>query len=119
MEVPPIPDRVRHQRTKLIKLALEQEIDCQALCSAVGISTHFLSILKACQLYLRGKDDKAERFCRGAVSELTEEELEDMRYELVSVVQAYVQESVQWTSQSRKIPLFETMSENVGTSGDV
>ena len=89
-------------------------MDCQALCSDLALSPAFFSILKACKAYLHGLDDKAERFCRGAVKELTTEETEDMLYELLSVVQAFVQESIQWTSQHRKLLLFDKMPENVG-----
>lgn len=36
-----------------------------------------------------------------------------MQYELTSVVQAFVQESIQWTSQNKKLLLFDKMSESV------
>lgn len=40
--------------------------------------------------------------CRGVVNELKEKEREDCNYELTSVVQAYIQESIQWTTKTRK-----------------
>ena len=92
---------------------MQHDLDCQAICPALGISSSFFSVLKACQLYLHGKDDKAEKLCRNAMKELSEVELHDAEYELTSVVQAFIQESIQWTSQNKKIMLFERIPEEV------
>lgn len=108
-----ITDRIRHQRTKLIKLSIQNEVECVEVCSAVGVSSGFFSILRACYLFLHGKDDKGDKLCRAAVKELNEVESHDMMYELTSVVQAYVQESIQLTSQKKKLLLFEQLPDSV------
>lgn len=104
---------MRHQRTKLIKLSIQYELECVEVCSAVGVSSGFFSILKACNLFLHGKDEKGDRLCRTAVKELNEVETNDMIYELTSVVQAFVQESLQLTSQKKKLLLFEQLPDSV------
>ena len=77
------------------------------------MSSSYFAILKACHLFLHGKDDKAERLTRESFKELTDVERKDSQYELVSAVQAYVEESIQWITEIKKVSLFERLSENV------
>jgi hypothetical protein len=88
-------------------------MDCQYVCPALDISSSFYTILKACQLFLIGKDEKADRLCRTVWDKLTEKEKSDMVYELSSVAQAFVQESLLVVSQNRKTQLFDQLSEKV------
>ena len=106
-------DKTRYQRTKLIKLCLAKNIECNEFYPSLQISPSYFAILKACHFYLHGKDDKAEKLTRESFKQLNEIEKKDSQYELVSAVQAYVEESIQWITQSRKISLFERLSENV------
>lgn len=112
-----MPDAARHQRVKFIKLCLNTtSVDCRSLYPELGVSSEFFTVLQACQLFLHGKSDKADRLCRGVVNELKEKEREDCNYELTSVVQAYIQESIQWTNQNKKILLFDSLPPEVGNS---
>lgn len=102
---------------KFIKLCLNTtSVDCRNLYPELGVSSEFFTVLQACQLFLHGKSDKADRLCRGVVNELKEKEREDCNYELTSVVQAYIQESIQWTNQNKKILLFDSLPPEVGNS---
>ena len=112
--IPPTLDKtVRHQRTKFVKLCLPTNVECKSICPALGISTPFFTVLRACLLCIAGKDEKADRLCRGAIKELSEEEREDSVYELSSVVQAFVQESIQWTNQMKRLSLFDELPDKV------
>ena len=56
---------------KLIKLCVStNSVDCKDLCTELGVSSEFFTVLRACQLFLCGKDDKADRLCRSAIKEL-------------------------------------------------
>lgn len=108
-------DRTRYQRTKFMNLLLqglsvepEKEV-----YQALGISPAFYDILRGCVFLLAGKDDKGDRFCRGAMPSLTDIEREDAIYELVSTAQAFVQESIEWTNQNKRVRLFETIPEHI------
>ena len=99
---------------KLIKLCVStNSVDCKDLCTELGVSSEFFTVLRACQLVLCGKDDKADRLCRSAIKELQGKEREDCNYELCSVVQAYIQESIQWTNQNKRMLLFDSLPAEV------
>ena len=85
----------------------------QQAYQAFGMSAAFFSVLRGCQQFLAGKDDKGDRFCRGSVQELNEDEKKDCVYELTSTVQAFVQESIQWTNQNKRIRLFDYLPEHL------
>ena len=89
-----LENSVRHQRTKFVKLCLMAKVDCKPICEALGMSTAFFTVLQACLLCISGKDEKANRLCRGIVSELNDVEREDSVYEISSAVQAFVQDFV-------------------------
>lgn len=108
-----LENSVRHQRTKFVKLCLMAKVDCKPICEALGMSLAFFTVLQACLLCISGKDEKANRLCRGIVSELNDVEREDSVYEISSAVQAFVQESIQWANQSKRLSLFEELPEEV------
>ena len=108
-----IENSVRHQRTKFVKLCLMANVECKPICGSLGMSTAFFTVLQACLLCINGKEEKANRLCRGSVNELNEIEREDSVYEISSAVQAFVQESIQWTNQTKRLALFEELPEEV------
>ena len=75
----------------------------------------FYGILRGCLQFLAGKDDKGDRLCRGVIKDLTEEEEKACEYELTSAVQAFIQESIQWTNQNRRVRLFDYLPERLVT----
>ena len=74
-------------------------VDCKPICGALGMSSAFFTVLQACLLCVNGKEEKANRLCRGIVNELNDVEREDSVYEISSAVQAFVQESIQWANR--------------------
>ncbi|KAK8818627.1 hypothetical protein WA538_003938, partial [Blastocystis sp. DL] len=122
---PPFPavslsDHTLHQRTKFMMLCLSankegaQQTNLQ-VCQALEISPAFYGILRGCLQFLAGKDDKGDRLCRGVIKDLTEEEEKACEYELTSAVQAFIQESIQWTNQNRRVRLFDYLPERLVT----
>ena len=97
---------------KLLLGGLSVEPD-KEICQALGISPAFYDILRGCKLLLAGKDDKGDRFCRGAMPSLTEDEKQDAIYELVSTAQAFIQESIQWTNQNKRTSIFDMLPEHL------
>lgn len=77
------------------------------------MSSAFFTVLQACLLCVNGKEEKANRLCRGIVNDLNDVEREDSVYEISSAVQAFVQESIQWANQSKRLALFEELPEEV------
>ena len=108
-----LENSVRHQRTKFVKLCLMANVDCKPICEALGMSSAFFTVLQACLLCINGKEEKANRLCRGIIDELNDVEREDSVYEISSAVQAFVQESIQWANQSKRLALFEELPEKV------
>ena len=88
------------------------------VCQALEISPAFYGILRGCLQFLAGKDDKGDRLCRGVIKDLTEEEEKACEYELTSAVQAFIQESIQWTNQNRRVRLFDYLPERLVTGLD-
>ena len=58
----------------------------QQAYQAFGMSAAFFSVLRGCQHFLAGKDDKGDRFCRS---------------------------SVQWTNQNKRIRLFDYLPDHL------